>query len=244
MGIASKIVKGGLEAVAKKARRAKDLERKAAEAYAQMPEYLQDPYLGLSTSNIGKVTGNVFGNAFANAVATISANITSIRVVDASRGQEIPGTTSNTVVVTTNTVYTASNSESVSLVLKLNNNVSANIGDYITQKYANTTVAANLRVLETVSTVANIAVIKISGTVTTLTGNTVQINGVTANANVASSPTVIGSINSNGAVVISNRTLTTGNVWGNVYASSNIGNITVSTTTAAAFLKASPGYTP
>jgi hypothetical protein len=194
--------------------------------------------------NIGKVTGNVFGNAFANAVATISANITSIRVVDASRGQEIPGTTSNTVVVTTNTVYTASNSESVSLVLRLNNNVSANIGDYITQKYANTTVAANLRVLETVSTVANIAVIKISGTVTTLTGNTVQINGVTANANVVSSPTVIGSINSNGAVVISNRTLTTGNVWGNVYASSNIGNITVSTTTAAAFLKASPGYTP
>jgi hypothetical protein len=56
MGIASKIVKGGLEAVAKKARRAEDLERKAAEAYAQMPEYLQDPYLGLSTSNIGKVT--------------------------------------------------------------------------------------------------------------------------------------------------------------------------------------------
>ena len=27
-----------------------------AEGYAQMPSYLQDPYLGLSTSNIGKVT--------------------------------------------------------------------------------------------------------------------------------------------------------------------------------------------
>ena len=29
-------------------------------AYAQMPEYLQDPYLGLSTSNIGKVTAQMF----------------------------------------------------------------------------------------------------------------------------------------------------------------------------------------
>jgi len=28
--------------------------------YAQMPEYLQDPYLGLSTSNIGKVTAEMF----------------------------------------------------------------------------------------------------------------------------------------------------------------------------------------
>jgi hypothetical protein len=63
MGIASKIVKGGLEAVAKKARRAEDLERKAAEAYAQMPEYLQDPYLGLSTSNVGKVTKSVLAKA-------------------------------------------------------------------------------------------------------------------------------------------------------------------------------------
>ena len=27
-----------------------------AEGYAQMPSYLQDPYLGLSTSNIGNVT--------------------------------------------------------------------------------------------------------------------------------------------------------------------------------------------
>jgi hypothetical protein len=63
MGIASKIVKGGLEAVAKKARRAEDLERKAAEAYAQMPEYLQDPYLGLSTSNIGKVTKSILAKA-------------------------------------------------------------------------------------------------------------------------------------------------------------------------------------
>jgi len=30
--------------------------RRGAEAYAQMPSYLQDPYLGLSTSNIGNVT--------------------------------------------------------------------------------------------------------------------------------------------------------------------------------------------
>lgn len=32
-----------------------------AEGYAQMPSYLQDPYLGLSTSNIGKVTKGLLG---------------------------------------------------------------------------------------------------------------------------------------------------------------------------------------
>ena len=35
--------------------------RRYAEGYAQMPEYLQDPYLGLSTSNIGKVTKGLLG---------------------------------------------------------------------------------------------------------------------------------------------------------------------------------------
>lgn len=35
--------------------------RRYAEGYAQMPSYLQDPYLGLSTSNIGKVTKGLLG---------------------------------------------------------------------------------------------------------------------------------------------------------------------------------------
>ena len=39
--------------------------------YAQMPEYLQDPYLGLSTSNIGKVGAEMFPNI----VKTISQTI-------------------------------------------------------------------------------------------------------------------------------------------------------------------------
>jgi hypothetical protein len=43
--------------------------------------------------NIGTVTGNVFGNAFANAIPTISANISPIRVVDASIEQIIPYST-------------------------------------------------------------------------------------------------------------------------------------------------------
>jgi len=34
-----------------------------AEGYAQMPSYLQDPYLGLSTSNIGNVTQGLLGKA-------------------------------------------------------------------------------------------------------------------------------------------------------------------------------------
>ena len=37
--------------------------RRYAEGYAQMPSYLQDPYLGLSTSNIGKVTQGLLGKA-------------------------------------------------------------------------------------------------------------------------------------------------------------------------------------
>ena len=37
--------------------------RRYAEGYAQMPSYLQDPYLGLSTSNIGKITQGLLGKA-------------------------------------------------------------------------------------------------------------------------------------------------------------------------------------
>ena len=37
--------------------------RRGAEAYAQMPSYLQDPYLGLSTSNIGNVTRGLLNKA-------------------------------------------------------------------------------------------------------------------------------------------------------------------------------------
>jgi hypothetical protein len=33
-----------------------------AEGYAQMPSYLQDPYLGLSTSPIGNITQGLLGN--------------------------------------------------------------------------------------------------------------------------------------------------------------------------------------
>jgi hypothetical protein len=37
-----------------------------AEGYAQMPSYLQDPYLGLSTSNIGNVTAGLLGTTAKN----------------------------------------------------------------------------------------------------------------------------------------------------------------------------------
>lgn len=57
--LSKKAARAAEEALAKKSARAAELEGKAAEAYAQMPEYLQDPYLGLSTSNIGKVTKSV-----------------------------------------------------------------------------------------------------------------------------------------------------------------------------------------
>ena len=39
------------------------IAQKYAEAYKQMPQMLQDPYLGLSTNNIGKVGNAMFGVA-------------------------------------------------------------------------------------------------------------------------------------------------------------------------------------
>jgi len=44
--------------------------QKYAEGYKQMPQMLQDPYLGLSTSNIGKVVPEMFPNVIAKATQT------------------------------------------------------------------------------------------------------------------------------------------------------------------------------
>ena len=221
-------------------------------------------------SNVYLTTGNVytsvaFGNIVSNVTLIDTNSLGRIRratwgtspstihyantfVVDSGIRQEIPNTnTATSNIGIANVAYTTT--ANVSVKLRLNSNISANIGDYITQKFANTTIAANLRVLETVTSVSNIAVILISGTVTNLAGNLVLLNATATSANIIGTPTTIGMVASTGNVTLSaNTTVITGTVFGTVYSTigtlTNVGNIHVSTTEQALFLKASPGYIP
>jgi hypothetical protein len=104
------------------------------------------------SGNTYLTTGNVYGAYFANIVSNVqqvSANsIAQIRravdgtspanihvagsqVVDSSLQQLIPGSANSNVVISTSTTYTAT--DVVSLGLTLTGNISANIGDIITQ---------------------------------------------------------------------------------------------------------------
>ena len=221
-------------------------------------------------SNVYLTTGNVytsvaFGNIVSNVTLIDTNSLGRIRratwgtspstihyantfVVDSGIRQEIPDTnTATSNIGIANVAYTTT--ANVSVKLRLNSNISANIGDYITQKFANTTIAANLRVLETVTSVSNIAVILISGTVTNLAGNLVLLNAAATSANIIGTPATIGMVASTGNVTLpANTIVITGTVFGTVYSTigtlTNVGNISVSTTEQALFLKASPGYIP
>ena len=223
------------------------------------------------TNNVYVATGNVYGLTFANisananlvytnrvdsGFASIEANLAFLysgtnslrhlagtRVVDASEDQTVPDYQTYSNLLLANTSYKVTSN--VSYRLRLNNNVSANIGDFIA------TNTANLRVLETVTNRSNLAVIVIDGNVSTSTGNTVVIrnrvtgNLTTTNASVITA-TVLGLVNSAGNATITGNTIrTTGNIWhGNLstrFYGNTLGN---STTTQAAFLTAEPGYIP
>lgn len=165
-------------------------------------------------------------------------------VVDSSKQQAIPSSVVTDVIGTTTYAATAN----VSYKLALTNAITVVVGDYITQKFANTTVAANLRVLGNVTSGNIVPVIYISGAVTSLVSNTVAINGTTiANVHVASQPTKLGTVSSAGIVTLAaNTTVGTANVWytlGTGTATNGLG-LNASTTEQASFLKASLGYTP
>jgi hypothetical protein len=223
--------------------------------------------------NVYVTTGNVYGTSFANVVgnttlvytnridsgfASIEANLTYLytgtdnvrhlansKVVDASLNQTIPDYETFTSDLLAGNVYTVT--ANVSYKLRLNNNITANLGDFIVSN------TANLRVLESVTSKSNIAVIRINGNIQLMSGNTVSIRSVATgnltitNANVISTA-VLGTVNSLGNVIIAANTIrTTGNVWhSNVTGGKGYGNtLTNSTTTQAIFLKAQPGgYTP
>jgi len=198
--------------------------------------------------NIGTVTGNVYGNTFANAAPSITANIKAIKVVDASIIQSVPNVTVTTANITSTTNYAVTSN--VSLKLNFSSNVTANVGEYIVQKFANTTVAANLRVLGNVTAAKTVPVVKISGNLTARTGNTITINGnITANSYISNS--VLGTVNANGNVIISATAsnyslLQQMQAWyttGTGTATDGTGLIN-STTQQAVFLLNKPGYMP
>jgi hypothetical protein len=106
------------------------------------------------SGNLYLTTGNVTASYFANVVSNVtqvSANtISQIRravdgtspalvhsigsqVVDASQQQLIPNSANSNVTISGSTVYNVTNTSSISLGICLNGNISANIGDIITQ---------------------------------------------------------------------------------------------------------------
>ena len=200
-------------------------------------------YTNDTTNNIlGQIRRSVDGTPVSNVHAVGS------RIVDASETQLIPDVAITTANVTSTTNYTVTSN--VSLKLNFSSNVTANIGEYIVQKFANTTVAANLRVLGNVASAKVVPVVKISGNLTALTGNTITINGnITANTYISNS--VIGTVNANGNVVISATAsnyllLQQAQAWytpGAGTATDGTGLIN-STTQQAVFLLDKPGYMP
>jgi hypothetical protein len=220
------------------------------------------------SSNIG---ANVYGSSFANVrananikytgrtdsgYASIQSNVqllysganalrhlANTRVVDSSEQQAIPDiTVSNTSIVATTAVNTTSN---VTLRLRLNGNITANIGDYIL------TNIANLRLLETVTTASNIAVLPHTGNIFAGNANAISVvSRITGNATSTATTViyanVLGQVSSVGNVtVLANTYVTQSSIWyGNVTDTFYGDTLANSTTAQASFLMASPGYIP
>jgi len=226
-------------------------------------------------SNVYQVSSNVGANVYGSSFANVSANanvkytgridsgyasiesnvrllytgtnnvrhLANTRVVDSSEQQTIPDIViSNTSVVANTAINTTSN---VALRLRLNGNITANIGDYIL------TNIANLRLLETVTTASNIAVLPHTGNIFTGNANTISIvSRITGNATTTATTVmyanVLGQVSSVGNVtILANTYVTQSSIWYGNVTNAFYGNTLANSTTAqASFLMASPGYTP
>ena len=215
----------------------------------------------ISGSNTYIVTGNIYANSnayintanlqqvYANTVSQLrrgvdgtgAANIhvAGSRVVDSSLDQVIPNTTSNSTTVTGNLKSTAN----VTWRLTLSSNITANIGDYITQFVGNT---GNVRVLGNVVS-ANVVAVDIIGGNLLLAGNAgtrVNIANLTSYTTTIANIVAIrpiGSIQSNGNVVLNAVSVFRSNLW--VPLSTGVG-LEGSTIDSAQFIKAQPSYMP
>lgn len=159
-------------------------------------------------------------------------------VVDASVQQAIPVTGAGTRALLANTVITVTGN--VAMNLTVNGNITANIGDFITQGSANT------RVLQSVVSSSYVPVVALTGAISTVSNVSISINSVVANAHpIAYAP--LGKVNSAGNITItSNTTAYTDTVWENagVGKATDGNGIAGSHTLNGQFLQASASYIP
>jgi hypothetical protein len=186
----------------------------------------------VSTNTLAQIRRGVDGTY------TPAVHLANSKVVDGSSQQLVPMSDLYYANIGANaiTYHTTSN---VSYALTLTGNITANVGDYITQKFvSNSAISANAMVLGNVSNVSVVPVSFISGNLTT-SSNTVQINGSPSGVTTVW-VAKLGMINANGNVTISaNTVLAKSNIWYSPGLS-----LDSSTTGPALFLSSTPGFTP
>jgi hypothetical protein len=240
-------------------------QRYDATKYASAISWVPNTDIALNTlialdSNVYITTGNVYANSN---VYVNSANIQLITLNSLSQIRRgVDGTGVANVILAGNTVSDSSSAQlvpnaqifsstivngnvkvtsNVTFRLVLSSPITANIGDYITQ-FANT---GNARVLQSVTNGTIVPVNFVTGTFQTASNIGTRINlvsltsGLTSvNANVISLST-LGSVNSNGNVVLSSVPVLRSNIWEQF--GTTLQN---STTIGAQFIKAEPSYIP
>lgn len=201
--------------------------------YANANAYVNSANIQLITLNsLRQIRRGVDGTGAANVI--LSGNVVS----DSSATELVPNAQIFSSTVISGNVTVTSN---VSFKVSLSAAITANIGDYITQ-FANT---GNARVLHSVTNANVVAVDFVTGTFQ-LAGNIgTRVNlvsltsGVTSvNANIISLGT-LGSVNSNGNVILSSTPVLRSNIWEQFGTT-----LQDSTTTGAQFIRTEPSYIP
>jgi len=202
--------------------------------YANANIYVNTSNLTLITLNsLRQIRRGVDGTGISNVI--VLGNIVS----DGSQAQLIPNAQIFAAQIFTGNVNATAN---VTFKLLLTSNISANLGDYITQFVGNT---GNARVLDNVTNSNLIPINFVTGTFQFASNTGTRINvaslttGITnTTANVISF-TELGAVNANGNVVLTSTNVLRSNIWEQF--STTLEN---SSTVGAQFIRAEPSYTP
>jgi hypothetical protein len=195
----------------------------------------------INTANIQQVYNNSLAQ-IRRGVDGTGANLTysaGTIISDSSLQQSIPDGGLGYTVITGNAIATAN----VTWKLTLDSNITANLGDYITQFVGNT---GNARVLGNVTNTKIIAVDIVGGNlkIAANIGTRVNIANLTmyttTTANVVSM-TPLGMVRANGNVVLNGVSVLTSQPWITIGAGTGLEG---STTTSAQFIKDEPSYIP
>jgi hypothetical protein len=130
----------------------------------------------------------------------------------------------------------------VSRIITLTSPITANIGEYIVQKFGNLTVAANLKVLGNVVNSKAIPIITVSGAITTQT-NTFSHVGTTTTGNIIDNR-ILGNVSSAGTVTVAaDSVVGQSTIWytPGISTATNGNGLIHSSTIQTAFLLASEG---